>query len=534
MKKYLLVFLCFCSIDQAFSDDDTLLKGLIVTQDLSRVPAKKKPGITLKLENLPTKSKKLEEKLTPFINEPITENLLKDIQSTIGLYYEENGQLFVIVDIPRQEVEDGIVIITANLPKVGAVDYTGNNYFTPEQMQKYFLLQSGDDLAQNNLLNEVAFSNKNPFRYTEIVLRPTEKPDVIDVDFRSLNRRPIRVYAGFDNTGNDTTGNNRLYAGANWGNAFWIGDLLTYQYTCNPTLDKFQSHFGQYISYLPWKDIFMLWGGYASTKPDSNGDFSNEGQSGNASARYQIPFRPFYANFKQEIAFGFDWKYTNSNVFFGDLNLPVVQKAVNILEAIFNYGFSWSKGDHELEFGIDLHVQPWTPLPNMTQASYDQLRPGAKSYYGFFIASLADDYTFSNRSSMTWMLRLQATTAALLPMQQFSLGGYNTVRGYDEQAYLADDALCFNFEYRFPSFSIYKKIQDDLMFLVFLDAGLGHTIKKEGGLDTNEYLIGVGPGLRYRIKNNLSIRLDYGFRLHKIPYDTNSIGKVHFGGQLSF
>jgi hemolysin activation/secretion protein len=536
LKKAIFVLVFnFCVFSQSiFSDEQMRLEGIIICKEPERVENKNIVGVVYVDVTPPGKSGGLTKKLQPYLGQELTLEVLNEVRNTIGLYYEENSNDFVVVSIPEQEVENGVVLFQVNLPKVGKIEWQGNQYFTQEQMEKYFLLESGEDLSQEVLLNDVSFSNKNPFHYTEVILKPSDTPGVTDIEFRTKDRFPIRVYVGADNTGNDYTGNTRLYSGFNWGNALWRGDVFTYQYTTNPNFNLFQSHFGQYIAYLPWKDILTVWGGYVYTSPTSQGDFTNKGQSAQTCFRYQIPFRPFYGAFTQEMAFGVDWKYTNSNVFFADFPLPVVNSSVNVLELIGNYGFNWAKNGHEINFSIDGHLQPWNILSNQNSTAYDQLRPGANAYYAFAVATFSDEYYFKNRSSYALLLRGQLSTAALLPMQQFSLGGYNTVRGYDEQAYLADDALCINFEYRLPPFQVYKPFQDELTFLAFVDYGVGGNYKKEGGLNNVENLIGIGPGLRYKLKGNLSVRADYGFKLNNVPFNPNNAGKLHVGAQLSF
>ena len=130
--------------------------------------------------------------------------------------------------------------------------------------------------------------------------------------------------------------------------------------------------------------------------------------------------------------------------------------------------------------------------------------------------------------------RGQYASRNLLPSEQFGLGGYDTVRGYDEREVNVDNAACFNLELRskpyrvFSSESCAESCSDSLILLAFLDYGTGgnvHTYRHER---SNFNLLGIGPGLRYNFSNYLAARLDVGIRLIKSPFD-DSRGMVHFG-----
>ncbi len=116
--------------------------------------------------------------------------------------------------------------------------------------------------------------------------------------------------------------------------------------------------------------------------------------------------------------------------------------------------------------------------------------------------------------------RGQASSKNLLPSEQFGLGGFNTVRGYQERLVNRDNAVCLNGELRIPSFSILhhasRKIHDDLTFLGFVDYGLGKDHQPVEGKGKWQPLLGVGPGARYIIGNFLTARIDWAFPLIKV------------------
>jgi hemolysin activation/secretion protein len=545
LGKLALSACCLCSLHSAFSDETTtntesaqvaekeVLKGIVLIRDKEDLACPKSEGIHSCNIQIPGGMNPITERLQPFLGQPLTKDLLKQVQQEIVKYYQEQGNSFVFASMPSQEITDGIVYIAINPAKIDKIEWTNNQHFSSDQLEKDFTLHSGDVMSEDTLLNDIVWKNRNPFHNTEAIIRPGTPAGTIDLELRTSDRRSVRVYAGADNTGTSYTGDDRIYAGLNWGNAFGRGDLFIYQFTCNSTLDRFLAQFGQYVAFLPWRHILTIYGGYAKSYPDVGVDFNSKGTSGQASLRYSIPTKPYYTPLTQEYSAGADWKYTNSNMFFVDFPLPLVTSAVNVLELIFNYGLEYKSKQNDLTFNLEAHFSPGHILPKQTDHNYDSLRAGAKVLYGYVLATLTDEFTFQNKASLSAMLRLTAATCPLLPMQQFSLGGYNSVRGYDEHAYLADTAVCFNLETRLYPLHPFDQKDTQLTFLAFVDTGVGHNYHQEGNLNDTAFLLGVGPGVRLRWNSYLALRADYGFNLHDIPYDWN-IGKFHLGGQLSF
>ncbi|QVL55217.1 MAG: hypothetical protein KFB95_07850 [Simkaniaceae bacterium] len=84
--------------------------------------------------------------------------------------------------------------------------------------------------------------NRNPFRRTDIIYSQEDVAGATNIELYTVDRFPLRVYAGIDNTGNDLTGNNRLFAGLNWGNVFGTDQCFSYQYTTSSDFKRLQAH----------------------------------------------------------------------------------------------------------------------------------------------------------------------------------------------------------------------------------------------------------------------------------------------------
>lgn len=510
------------------------VRGIILTSSDTEPKNRKFWGVKVDQVKIPGGDKNLKNKLSKYLGKPLDSYTLQDIKQEIVDYYTEHNCCVVKVTIPPQDVSRGVIYVKITEGRVGSVTFKGNKWYTDEQLGRYIDIRNQQSISQDALLNDVAWMNRNPFHYTEVVLAPGEEAGTTNIELLTNDRRSWRVYTGADNTGNLFTGTARLYGGFNWGNVFNRGDVFTYQFTADPVhFTKFWSNYGNYTIFLPCKHILTLAGGYALTKPPITG-FHTTGKYGQASIRYTIPIKPLYCPFIQEVNLGFDYKYLNNNLLFVGAGVPVVANTVNVGEWTVGYSMSRMWATNDLRFSAEAIVSPFQFMPHQNNEDYNQLRPFAKKIYGYGRITLSDVLTLPGRWSISTVLRGQVASGALLPSEEFGLGGFNTVRGYNEVVFLADNAFCANLEIRTPPVSLFKSAKNSLIFLAFLDYGIGHYLHPLPKQDGTQFLLGVGPGVRYNIEQYLSIRFDYGFALHNVQFTSKKLGEGHAGAVLSF
>ena len=170
-----------------------------------------------------------------------------------------------------------------------------------------------------------------------------------------------------------------------------------------------------------------------------------------------------------------------------------------------------------------MFYSPGQWIADQSKQDYGSLRPGASANYVYFRGSFVYLQRLPHAFSLSWLTRGQVSSNPLLPSEQFGIGGYDTVRGYEQREVNKDDALLSSLEMRTPAFPLFKswKVANALQFLAFFDFGWGINIDNIPGGQKANYLMGIGPGLRYTIEPYLTARLDWGEKLHK---------KSEFGG----
>jgi len=114
---------------------------------------------------------------------------------------------------------------------------------------------------------------------------------------------------------------------------------------------------------------------------------------------------------------------------------------------------------------------------------------------------------------------VQLSVDSLVPLEQFGLGGQETVRGYRQDALLTDNGALLSTELRLPILRI-PEVKGILQLTPFID--LGTTWNHAGEDPSPNSLVGVGAGLLWRMGDDFSARLDWGVPLIKLDRSTRS------------
>ena len=487
----------------------------------------------------PGSQHELAQTLSPlFIGQPIRRSSLDELKKQVVAYYRSHGRPLVSVVFPRQDITDGNVRLVVVESKVNQIKVQEPKHFALRQIERGLHLHPGEPVDNQQLSQDIAALNRNPFRRTSALLSPGEKPWTTNIDIITEDRYPFRFYTGMDNTGNPVTEKSRLFAGINWGNALNLGHIASFQWTAALDLKKMMSYTGSYTVPFSWGSTLTAFGGFSKVEPELTA-LKSEGTSGQISVRYKTPLYTYNRRLTQEVTFGYDYKQTNNNLAFAATpSVAIETKTVELSQFTASYLVKYEWPQNTVCGWIDVYVSPFRKwFENQSRTAYNGLQPGALPQYGYTLMTVNDEYEFS-KWSFWGQWRMQLSTNTLLPSEQFGLGGYSTVRGYQERLVNFDNALCLNFELRSPSWSFFeffksKRARDNLYGLVFFDLGYGFPHQTENTpvnllLDPpDKTLIGVGPGLRYSIERYLTGRFDLGFPL--IPVKTNNqTPHVHF------
>lgn len=498
-------------------------KGIaLLANEKSNAPQNFEGVVTAQL-TLPGPLKKLEARLIPlFYQKNIDEEGIQKIKAEIARFYAEYNHPFVQIRIPRQVKGGKYLFLIVEEAKVGSIRVEGNKHFSKDSILQFLRLKPGLPIDTKQMLSDLNLINRNPFRRVDVVYSAGQDLGTTDVTLAVQDRFPIRAYFGYDNTGVEPLGENRIYTGINWANAFNLGHILSLQYTTNPNhLDKFQSISTHYTAPLSWRHVLVVYGGYSWIESPPVPGLKTQGQTAQTSLRYQIPL-PSENGLLHEFEFGGDWKWTNNEILFNSGG--VISRYTNLLQFEVGYNLDYQTKNTNTTFDIEMYAGPGKWLPHESQKDYSLLRFAAKPSYFYTRSTLTEVLQLPKRFSIWFFLRGQYSTSNLLPSEQVGLGGYETIRGYEERTFNIDDAIIGNIEVRSPVLRFFdsnlkKKWRTELTFLGFFDYGYGLNHKGEvpvyDGMQEDVWLAGAGPGVRLNIGRFISLRFDWGIRINQ-------------------
>ena len=137
-----------------------------------------------------------------------------------------------------------------------------------------------------------------------------------------------------------------------------------------------------------------------------------------------------------------------------------------------------------------------------------------------------DGSFFAWRGQVQWLQRLntesdinlllrsdiQLSTSDLVPLEQFSIGGINSVRGYRQDVLLGNQGVFASAEVRIPLYR-WSNNQNTFSLIPFVDFG---TVWGDSAQLEEDTLVSFGAGIQLALSDRLRARLDYGIPLIEI------------------
>jgi hemolysin activation/secretion protein len=477
------------------------------------------------------------EVVEPYLQKPVTMHGLAQLTRAIIAFYRANDRPVVNVYIPQQSITAGYVQIVVLESRVESVQATGQRWFSRDLLLDQVTARPGDPISAREMRDDLSLINRNPFLQSDFLLAPGTAPGTTDLLLRTQDRFPLRVYAGYENDGNDFTGQDRLLTGFNYGNLFGVGQQFSYQFTTAPDYNQFYAHSATYVIPLPWRHLLTFFGSYSSTQSDLGTGISSGGVNWQASARYEIPL-PSTAHFTESVLGGFDFKRSNNDLAFNVVTFSNDNTDVDQFVIAYQANTTDELGTTSLS--ATGYYSPGGLTGKNDDADFVTQRADARANYLYGV--LSADRVTRLPFDFTWTLRgeLQGSTANLLPSEELGLGGYDTVRGYEQREANGDNGFLVSTEIATPPVSFAQlfhvdAVKDQLQFYGFADYG-GTSLHQVTPSDVNPNinLLGVGPGLRYNITPYLSVRFDYGFQLISTGFGNGEHSRADVGVLVSY
>ncbi|MBN8460114.1 MAG: ShlB/FhaC/HecB family hemolysin secretion/activation protein [Verrucomicrobia bacterium] len=388
---------------------------------------------------------------------------------------------------------------------------------------------------------------------------------VFEVD----DKRPLKFFAGVDNSLTEITGENRFFLGAAWYDAFLLGRNHQMGAQVFSALEP-DELLGFSMNYqIPWQDakfdqfteLFVSYA--ASTAEVTLGGVPTDTVGGSliVGARHYLELPELLGasdltkplldkrpkqwakptrealGYHHEVGAGFDFKSSDNDLEFG--GSTVSESPADIVQLVLEYNARQTDPTGETNLSAQLFFSPGDVTDDNTDEAFSPLRANAEASYVYTRVRLEreQDLPFAGmmaRAAITG----QYASSNLLASEQMGLGGFSSVRGYPERALRGDLGWIINLELHSPEFHPARDWfgftrNDMLKFIAFVDYAHGESVDENPAdpLDDAADLMSVGLGIRYEFEDSLKLRLDYGFRMEDLPpaAANGDDGAIHFG-----
>jgi hemolysin activation/secretion protein len=446
-------------------------------------------------------------------NRAINDKLLAAIAQVVENFIRQSGFAVATAIIPPQNIANGEVRVAVLPGKIRNIKFEGNRWFSESLLKEKMHIERGEAVRITELDRAITWTNASQFRRVRLHVEPVPETGEADLIVGVQDRLPLRVTAGYENTGNAILGYDRYSGSLTYGNLWGLDHQLSYQQAFSQSTKLFRVHAFEYRAPLRWRHMISVSGSYAEVNPTFYGGlFTQKGKSLNADAKYVVPFH--LKQWEGELTSAIGFKESNNNLEFG--GAPALGTTNDIFTASVSAAGVRQDQRGRWIVSATLTGSPGEMNSRSTAANYNESRIGARPQFvvGQFLVQRLTALT----PSLTSIARVSAQLAGtnLVPSEQFAAGGASSVRGYEERFLSGDGGYLATHELQrtLPPLSLGKRLPKlETAAAVFWD--YGRTIIKHPliGEPKSAHLASVGIGLRFSIANNLSATADLARQL---------------------
>ena len=458
----------------------------------------------------------LNEAIKSYQNRPLTLPELFQVRSIITKLYTDKGYINSGAYIPPQELNRGIVKIAILEGKLEGINITGTKRLNSNYINKRISAAAGVPVNVDSLLEALQLLRLDPLiANVSAELSAGVRPGTSLLDIQVEEADVFNIPVSLNNGRSPSVGTIQGSVGLSYGNLLGFGDKFNFEYTSTKGSNSFDFDYSFPLNAK--NGTFRI--AYGNNSNDVIEEPFNPLDIESKSRYYELNFsQPIILKPNKEFAMGLGFSRQESETSLLDRSFPLSRGA-----------------DDNGETKISA-IRLFQEFVNRDDKKVFALRSQFSIGVDLFNATINDDKPDSNffawRGQSQWVRRLredfllllrgdiQLTPSALVPLEQFRIGGIDSVRGYRQDLALGDNGVFASAELRVPLLRI-KKIDGLFQLTPFFDLGAVWN-SDEVKIDNNT-LPSVGVGLNFSAGERFNARLDWGIPLTDVKSQGNSL-----------
>jgi len=452
-------------------------------------------------------------------NREITSGELEEARRAITLHYINHGYVNSGAILPDQTPTNGIITMRIIEGHISKIEVRGNRWLRNGFITSHLERWDGPPLNVNELTEGLQLLRQNVnVRQINAELKPGAAPGESVLDARVVDDLPFRVGLQADNHRPPSVGAEQISLLLSDLNLTGNGDALNLRYGIADTRKggfDFSGFDNVEASYaLPLNRYDTTIGAHASRldtslveEPFVDLDIDSE------TITYGVFLRqPVFQTANHEAAFtiGFDHRQNDSSVFGVPFDFPQSGSTNGrMIVSVLRFSQEWlGRSQNQVlalrsTFNVGLDVLDATDHASEPNGQFFSWLGQAQ-----YVRRL-----FNTQNQLMFRVTGQWTDEPLLALEQISVGGAETVRGYRENTLVRDRGITSSLEFRLPV--LFNKAGEGIVHVApFFDFGHAANIYNSPELST---IYSTGLGLLLAPNKHINAQLYWGYRLRHIP-----------------
>ena len=456
----------------------------------------------------------IERSVYPFLGPARTLDTVKQAADALEKAYKAAGYGAIYVDIPEQEVANGIVRLKVTEGKLEKLHVRGERYFSGRQILAALpVLEIGKTPNLPELQKELtALNARTPDRSTTPVLKAGSEPGTVDVELAVKDTLPLHGSLQYDDRHTADTTPNRATAALSYDNLWQRQDSVGVQYQTAPA--KPSDAEVLIANYLGHVGSDGAQAAFTYTRTNSNvlalGTLGVLGKGSIYGAHWMEPLLSS-ASSSQSINLGADYKDVLTSVLpntTGSTSSGAVTALVKYVNWSAAYSGSWWRDtqNYSLSVAANFGVRGLVNSPD----EFENARYNAYPDYLYLRVGFNGTQKLPLNFGLMQKASVQWADSPLVNNEQFSLGGADTVRGYLEAETLGDSGFASTLEIHSPPLGPHAgSFLSPLYGFIFVDGGVATLVNPLPGQRENVTLWSTGLGLRLENSYGVTGSIDY-------------------------
>jgi hemolysin activation/secretion protein len=449
----------------------------------------------------------IETAVYPFLGPDKVREDVDGARQALQRAYQAAGYQSVVVEIPPQNVSNGIVKLHVVEAPVGRVRVVNARYYVPSEIRSHVpSLQEGSVPNFGDTQKEISDLNRLPGQQVTPLLKPGQVPGTVDVDLQVKDQLPVHASVELNNDHSANTEPLRTIATVRYDNLWQLGNSISATWLRAPQNVKSGQVFaGSYLAPIwgsPWS---LLVSGYQSTSfVNTLGGTGVLGNGYSISAHGVLTLPPL-GEFGDTLSAGITFNHFLENVSFNP-KTPCISPTVPggtcttveyvPLSLTYQLSSASKTSATDLSFGLTAGLRGLGTSP----LEFVQTRAYATANFLHLNFDATQTEVLDDDFRAVFRFAGQLSDQPLVPTEEFAAGGLASGRGYLQSETVGDNGLVGSVELRSPSIGSWVgSFVDDWRFFAFGDSGFDWVLDALPGQQAAFQIYSAGLGSRIQL-----------------------------------